>query len=275
MTTDRTHEIIPEGELPCIWMEAGTVGFKLCDREYNCEHCPFDRVIRQQLHHSASKSTIEQEASRPVAHAAIEPSQLVEYLDSQLESLLRPFVQSSLPTDRLYAANHLWVLGNESQNITVGIDHLLLHLLGSVHSVAFLSTPAHAHATSPCSWIIHRHGTIALKIPLPGTITQTNARLTENPSLLNHQPYGEGWMFRLTADTVEQNSSTLLPSEKAAAVFLQQAKTLCTELRASLVEKRTAVGSTLYDGGNRIENVEDIVGPKVYFQLVTRLLAFG
>ena len=32
--------------LPCVWMSAGLVSFKLCDREGECEGCPFDRVMR-------------------------------------------------------------------------------------------------------------------------------------------------------------------------------------------------------------------------------------
>ncbi|HEX6865334.1 MAG TPA: hypothetical protein VF414_21075 [Thermoanaerobaculia bacterium] len=34
------------GVLPCVWMSAGLVAFKLCDREGECEGCPFDRAMR-------------------------------------------------------------------------------------------------------------------------------------------------------------------------------------------------------------------------------------
>lgn len=36
----------PQGVLPCVWMSAGLVSFKLCDREGECEGCPFDRAMR-------------------------------------------------------------------------------------------------------------------------------------------------------------------------------------------------------------------------------------
>jgi hypothetical protein len=35
------------GVLPCVWMSAGLVAFKLCDREGECEGCPFDRAMRE------------------------------------------------------------------------------------------------------------------------------------------------------------------------------------------------------------------------------------
>ena len=31
-------------ESSCIWMSAGLVRYKLCDREFDCEHCPLEHV---------------------------------------------------------------------------------------------------------------------------------------------------------------------------------------------------------------------------------------
>ena len=31
----------------CIWMASGSVSYKLCNLDYNCEVCPFDRAIRE------------------------------------------------------------------------------------------------------------------------------------------------------------------------------------------------------------------------------------
>lgn len=31
----------------CIWMAAGVISFKICPLGYDCDHCEFDRVIRQ------------------------------------------------------------------------------------------------------------------------------------------------------------------------------------------------------------------------------------
>ena len=34
------------GEKECVWMRAGVVNFKLCDREYNCAECHFDKAMK-------------------------------------------------------------------------------------------------------------------------------------------------------------------------------------------------------------------------------------
>lgn len=37
------------GGMPCVWMSAGLVAYKLCDRGFECEGCPFDRAMRGAL----------------------------------------------------------------------------------------------------------------------------------------------------------------------------------------------------------------------------------
>lgn len=32
--------------LKCIWMTSGVIDYKLCDNNFDCENCPFDKVIR-------------------------------------------------------------------------------------------------------------------------------------------------------------------------------------------------------------------------------------
>jgi glycine cleavage system H lipoate-binding protein len=36
-------------ESQCVWMKAGVVNFKLCDRDYDCGHCSFDQVMRNAM----------------------------------------------------------------------------------------------------------------------------------------------------------------------------------------------------------------------------------
>ncbi|MBX7150002.1 hypothetical protein K1X84_00080 [bacterium] len=33
-------------DMKCVWMTSNVVEYKLCDREFDCEHCPFDKVMR-------------------------------------------------------------------------------------------------------------------------------------------------------------------------------------------------------------------------------------
>jgi hypothetical protein len=42
----KSYPVIPEEEQKCIWMMNGSVSYKLCDRNYECESCPFYHAIK-------------------------------------------------------------------------------------------------------------------------------------------------------------------------------------------------------------------------------------
>ncbi|MFL6213965.1 MAG: hypothetical protein ACJ74J_08740 [Blastocatellia bacterium] len=45
MRDDVFHFNSLEPSAECVWMQAGVVGYKLCDRQFDCEHCPFDLAL--------------------------------------------------------------------------------------------------------------------------------------------------------------------------------------------------------------------------------------
>ena len=40
--------IVPAGETPCIWMQAGVLSCWICDLQLDCEHCPLDAALRHE-----------------------------------------------------------------------------------------------------------------------------------------------------------------------------------------------------------------------------------
>ena len=45
-TRSALESTLTAAPLKCVWMLAGNVDYKLCDREYDCDECPFDLAIR-------------------------------------------------------------------------------------------------------------------------------------------------------------------------------------------------------------------------------------
>ena len=35
------------GPARCVWMLAGVVSYRLCNRAFDCDHCPLDRALRE------------------------------------------------------------------------------------------------------------------------------------------------------------------------------------------------------------------------------------
>ncbi len=46
--------VIPKGEHQCLWMMAGVVAYKLCEREYQCERCP----LHMEMRHAKAEAVI-------------------------------------------------------------------------------------------------------------------------------------------------------------------------------------------------------------------------
>ena len=49
--------------------------------------------------------------------------------------------------------------------------------------------------------------------PISGTITAVNEALTANPALLNTDPYGEGWIFKITVEAGEEIEKLKSPAQ--------------------------------------------------------------
>jgi glycine cleavage system H protein len=53
--------------------------------------------------------------------------------------------------------------------------------------------------------------------PVAGTILESNETLTSDPGLINREPYGQGWLFRIKADSPKPTG--LLSSSDYAATL--------------------------------------------------------
>ena len=54
--------------------------------------------------------------------------------------------------------------------------------------------------------------------PLSGEIVEVNERLLDEPELLNHDPYGEGWMFKIKVDDPSEYEKLLTPEQYAEKI---------------------------------------------------------
>ena len=268
MALHHEYDLIPDGELKCIWMDAGVVDFKLCDLQFRCEHCPFDTVVRKQLWTSESLH----DSSSPVVTGSpsISSHPSNSYLEQLISDLLSPFAHEPLPSDRSYSDNHLWFKKEDSLSVTVGLDHLALHVLGPISGIAFTTPPTRAYRSSPCAWIIHRSGTLPLRTPVAGTIMGVNGRLNDSPRLVGASPYDEGWIFDFRPDLGEGIHQKLLSHEQATHLFRKQAEQCGRDCRSAFLEREPPVGTTMYDGGQPVDRIEGILSPNVFHTIVLR-----
>ncbi len=105
-----------------------------------------------------------------------------------------------IPTDRSYTSDHEWIDG--AAPATVGITAYAADALGDVVYVDLPAAGRSVKAGEAFGEIESTKSVSDLFAPASGTIVEVNARLAEDPSLVNSDPYGEGWLVRIEVDAL-------------------------------------------------------------------------
>jgi glycine cleavage system H protein len=103
------------------------------------------------------------------------------------------------PAHLQYTKDHEWILV-DGNTATVGITEFAQRELGDIVFVD-INTVGKAMSAEAVFGTVEAVKTVSdLFLPIAGTITEVNAALESNPELVNSDPYGEGWMIRMTLD---------------------------------------------------------------------------
>lgn len=105
----------------------------------------------------------------------------------------------SFPANLKYTKDHEWI-SLEGNIATIGITDFAQHELGDIVYVDINSTGKTLSAEEVFGTVEAVKTVSDLFLPAAGTITQVNPALEANPELVNSDPYGEGWMIKMTVD---------------------------------------------------------------------------
>ena len=133
------HEkTVPVSGSLCVWMSAGLLTYKLCDRDFDCDHCPLDAALRGRHRDSDG---------------------VVPLSGPSLSDML-------FPADLLYSAGHCWV-GRMSNGgkLRCGLDAFAAALIGHVEEVSWSVAGSAGESASACEIDVGL-GTVSLRLPL-------------------------------------------------------------------------------------------------------------
>ena len=105
----------------------------------------------------------------------------------------------NFPDNLRYTKDHEWVL-LEGNTATVGITDFAQRELGDIVYVDIESIGKELAAESVFGTVEAVKTVSDLFLPLTGTVTEKNAELDAQPELVNQDPYGDGWIFRMRLD---------------------------------------------------------------------------
>jgi glycine cleavage system H lipoate-binding protein len=247
--------------LKCVWMLAGVVGYKLCDREYDCEHCAFDLAMRETPPSLAHQPSAAPEAVWSVpATTGDQAAGTADIMGYELAGSL------------FYHPGHVWARVEEEGRVRVGLDDFGQQLVGRVYSV---NLPAPGDRVSPrggCWRIAHQCGEATLAAPVTGVVHHVNEKLAQHPSLINHDPYHHGWAMVIGPDDLMGSLKDLYFGEHSRRWYEQEVERLHQEL-VGLAGPPSDLGVTLQDGGRRIEDLTRVIESRQLRQMIDRFLS--
>jgi len=125
---------------------------------------------------------------------------------------------SNIPADLQYTKSHEWVRKVQNGAVEIGITDHAQSALGDLVFVEVPDVGRALHAGEACAVVESVKAASDVYSPLGGKVTSSNGTLASQPELLNQDPYGAGWLFRLQTSTPADSSALL--SAAAYASFL-------------------------------------------------------
>ncbi|MEZ0074018.1 glycine cleavage system protein GcvH [Planotetraspora sp. GP83] len=123
---------------------------------------------------------------------------------------------SSIPDELSYTKEHEWVAGlDDGLTVTVGITAYAAEQLGDVVYVQVPEVGASVAAGDAVGEVESTKSVSDIFAPVGGEVVEINPAVVDDPSLVNSDPYGEGWLFRVR---IEEEPEDLLSSAEYGAL---------------------------------------------------------
>ncbi|MCQ9165594.1 glycine cleavage system protein GcvH [Arthrobacter sp. STN4] len=121
---------------------------------------------------------------------------------------------SKVAAELKYSAEHEWIASDGAGPTTVGVSAVAADALGDIVYVDLPEVGATITAGETCGEIESTKSVSDLYAPVTGEVTEVNTAVVEDPAVVNADPYGAGWLFKVA---VASEGPLLTAAEYAAA----------------------------------------------------------
>ena len=123
---------------------------------------------------------------------------------------------SNIPSDLRYTKSHEWVRRTQNGALDIGISD---HAQAALGDLVFVDVPEVGRILSagePCAVVESVKAASDVYSPVGGTVVAGNQALTTQPELLNQDPYGAGWLFRVQTESALDGGALMSAAQYAS-----------------------------------------------------------
>lgn len=223
--------------LKCIWMTSGVIEYKLCDNNFDCENCPFDKVIR-------NLSNEKETQFNGIVNAA-------NTVFNKLQSI-------KYDNNIIYLKNNLIAKEICANTFYLGISPILVSFLDNVNSMIADECRKNISTGQQIIQICGDWGSVSISAPINFLIYNKVGDPTDNP--LKSQ-----W-FAIMGAVHQDVLSSRLHQEQWDKMHAK-----AFSIIADIKTQDPKVGDTMMDGGTQIKFLHQLVGKKRYIDILNSL----
>jgi len=124
---------------------------------------------------------------------------------------------ANIPSDLKYAKSHEWIR-TAGAEATVGITDHAQHELTDVVFVELPESGKKVKAGEACAVVESVKTASDIYTPVSGEVTAVNKTVADNPALVNTDPYGGGWLFKIKLTNPGELNSLLTAEQYQAQI---------------------------------------------------------
>ncbi|HEX9252094.1 MAG TPA: hypothetical protein VF870_07615 [Ignavibacteriaceae bacterium] len=224
-------------KMKCIWMASQVVEYKLCDNQFDCENCRFDKVMRNLLNEKETQNT--------------DISNIANTISNKLRSI-------KFDDKIIYLKNNLIAKEICHDTFYLGINPILICFLDSVSSLSVSECRKNILTDQQVIQILGEWGSVSLSAPMNFVIYD----LLDFPieTLLEFQ-----WVAIIGAVNPEVLKGRFVQDEWQS--MHEKALNAIEDIKSRIPQ----VGNTMMDGGTQIKFLHQLVGKKRYINILNSI----
>lgn len=125
---------------------------------------------------------------------------------------------SQIPSEFKYSETHEWVQKNDDGTLTIGITDHAQSLLGDLVFVELPEINSSITVGEEGGVVESVKAASDIYSPISGKIVAVNEELLDNPALVNTDPYGGGWLYKIQPLDIKELDDLLTAAEYESSI---------------------------------------------------------
>lgn len=225
-------------DLKCIWMASRIVDYKLCDKEFDCENCPFDKEVR-------STSTDNEMLD-------INKKNILESLNDKLQNI-------KYDEKIIYLKNSLMIKQIFGNTFYIGLNPILQPFLEGIKFIKECELGKYILKGNPVLQFRGDWGAMTIYSPM-------NFLMYDIMNINKGELIKNKWFAIIGVIQPEISLGKITRKDWDDALYKS------FEFVETMKTTHPAVGTTMHDGGHQIKYLHQLVGKTKYIEILNAIL---